>query len=104
MSSLLCLGEIFLHPPPHIPGNGIQQIVFPDRGIPCSQVSGLGVFTNMLPICTYDCTTERFATLAIGPYKTACHNRARHQPFQVPFPWAWERLIEIVDAEDQIAF
>src|SRR5262245_26532133 len=29
---------------------------------------------------------------------------ADHEPLEIPFPWSWQRLVEIVRVEDQIAF
>src|SRR5258708_33156151 len=37
------------------------------------------------------------------PVVAARHRQARHQPLDVPLPWAWKRLIEVVDVEDHAA-
>ena len=38
------------------------------------------------------------------PVVPSCHHEARGQPLDIPFEWAGQCLVEVVDVEDQATF
>ena len=104
MRSLLCFSESFCPPGHELRRDSGQYVFLLDDGIPCGQISHFGIFAHVLSIGTHYSPAECLAALAVLADKLTCDDSACRETFQVPFPRPWNRLVEIVDAEDEVAF
>src|ERR1700734_3801188 len=104
MRSLFSFGEGFLPLRHETWRNGSQYVVLVDHGIPRSQISHLRIFPNVLTVRAHDSPAEDLTALAVFFNKLTCDYGTRHQTFQIPLPRPGNCLVEVVDAEDEVAF
>ena len=87
--------------PGGLPGRHRGDLVHIDAGVPEVEVRHLGKAPHGLPVRTRRGPIDRPPLLGLEASISAGHGEAGHQPLHVPFEWAWERLVEVVDAEHQ---
>src|SRR5437588_10476357 len=95
---------LFINPPTERVVHCLKRGRIVDPRIPHFQVTHIAVLPHALAIgceATQDCLPVYIAREAITPsrYHNACG-----QAFDVPFPWAWERLVKVIEIEDLVSF
>src|SRR5438874_1367693 len=95
---------LFIYPPTKRVVHCFKRRCIVDPSIPHFQVTHVAVLPHALAIgrqTTQDCLSIYFAREAIIPsrYYNACG-----KAFDVPFPWARERLVKVIEIEDLMPF
>ena len=104
------LGDVRLEP---LPGLGVlgealrphagEQVVDVDARVPDVEVAHRGERADVLPVRASDLLVDRGALLLVEAAVTPGDGEARSETLDVPLERPGERLVEVVEAEDELA-
>ena len=103
MRAAACLGEDLLGALACAPRHGTEYVVLVDPGVPELEVAHPRVLSHALSVRLDDAPGGGFAVGLVEADEAPAYDGARDQALEVPFPRAGIRLVEIVDAEDEVA-